>query len=150
MSMREERIRESILRDVQEGRANYDIRNRIKAWSLSLAEERDAIEYLKLVREREGDRNLFSGEANLADFDRSPVFGHTSDRIRSVVGQKPQEADQPTDYARTQIARIPDILAEMRRNHRRVNKSSFARALGVDRSTIHNWIKRGWMAWPPA
>lgn len=52
----------------------------------------------------------------------------------------------PTDYARGKIPKI----AALYRSTKRPTRARIAELSGVDRDTIADWIKRGWMTWPPA
>jgi hypothetical protein len=59
--------------------------------------------------------------------------------------------DGPTDYAKDRIAAIRRAFPEMRRNARgkRVSRSAMATRVGIDRESITDWTRRGWMTWPP-
>ena len=97
-----------------------------------------------------------ASDAEILDFMR------TSDRLRppevrafemellAVRGETPRAKDEPTQYARSMIAKVPGEAVRMRRNWQRVTKSAMARALGCHRDTLDDWVKRGWLPWPPA
>lgn len=57
----------------------------------------------------------------------------------------------PTEYAQGMIPKIRDAYCTLARTARRRVPSiaATARKAGVDRETIPEWVRRGWMTWPP-
>lgn len=71
--------------------------------------------------------------------------------LLAVHGESPRRRDEPTQYAREMIPKVrAEARSLQRRKWRKVTKSAMARAVGVHRDTINDWIKRGWLEWPPA
>jgi hypothetical protein len=56
----------------------------------------------------------------------------------------------PTAYAVVVIHRLPAAVSKLRRNHSRITYTSVARELEIDRDSLSDWIRRGWIDWPPA
>jgi hypothetical protein len=69
----------------------------------------------------------------------------TLDELRS----RPRAADEPTPYARAKLTKIRERYPELKRRFRRVSKSRVAIDAEVDRGTLDEWIRRGWLEWPP-
>jgi hypothetical protein len=75
---------------------------------------------------------------------------HDAERAAEAgLGEPLPSADPPTANARMKIAELPGTIAELRRNGR-LSKLGLATALGIDRKTLDDWIKRGWVVYPPA
>lgn len=55
-----------------------------------------------------------------------------------------------TDRAREAVAKMPAVLAELKRDHARVTKAAVYRRLQADAKTLNAWIDNGWIPWPPA
>lgn len=55
-----------------------------------------------------------------------------------------------TKFARTTLATLPTVLADLKDTHVRRTKTAVATGLGVDRDTLRAWITKGWLPWPPS
>lgn len=77
-----------------------------------------------------------------------PVRRYIPERLAELRGQ-------PVIDARTPLARqkIPEVARTyhdgLRRTGKLPSKRQTAQLVGVDRGTLADWIKRGWMTWPP-
>jgi hypothetical protein len=71
-------------------------------------------------------------------------------RDNEYVGQEIVE-DGRTGLARAKIAEIEAAYPVMQRSVKggRVSRAMMATKVGIDRDTITDWTKRGWMSWPP-
>ena len=47
-------------------------------------------------------------------------------------------------------ATIPEIERLLRRPGRKPTKTAVAARVEIDRKTLDDWIRRGWLRWPPA
>jgi len=64
---------------------------------------------------------------------------------------EPRPDAEPTAYAREKIAEMERLYPVMRRTEKggRVSRMKMAVYVGIDRETITDWKRRGWMNWPP-
>lgn len=89
---------------------------------------------------------------DLSGFVVSDVY--IADRSRELWAadsRNPQSGrPQPTKYALEKIPEIESAYRVMRRSSNRVSKESVATRVGIDRETITDWVKSGWMTWPPS
>lgn len=89
------------------------------------------------------------------DHDRTVLLGRLADAVEALAdarfGPAPPEPEddsvEPTDLAR---GTIPEIEGLSRRHQgRRLSKTAVAARVGIDRGTLDEWIRRGWLTWPP-
>jgi hypothetical protein len=88
------------------------------------------------------------------DHDRAVLLGRLADALEALadarlgpVESEPADDGEPTDLARDTI---PEIERLARRHQgRRLSKTAVAARVGIDRGTLDEWIRRGWLTWPP-
>ena len=89
------------------------------------------------------------------DHDRMVLLGRLADAMEALadatlgpVQPEPVDNDiEPTDLAKETI---PEIERLSRRHQgRRLSKTAVAARVGIDRGTLDEWIRRGWLTWPP-
>jgi hypothetical protein len=70
--------------------------------------------------------------------------------LRGSTGREPGRVDQPTRYALQMIPRVEEAYRTLWRDtHRAPSMTRTAEHAGIDRETIPEWVKRGWLPWPP-
>lgn len=89
------------------------------------------------------------------DHDRMVLLGRLADALEALAAARlgpvepgpEDDDDEPTDLARDTI---PEIERLARRHQgRRLSKIAAAARVGIDRGTLDEWIRRGWLTWPP-
>jgi len=98
------------------------------------------------------DRRHHGTSFRSKDHERAILVGRLEDAIEALadarLGPVPSDsdADEMTDLAR---ATIPEIEKLLRRPGRRPTKTAVATRVEIDRKTLDDWIRRGWLSWPP-
>lgn len=82
--------------------------------------------------------------------DKEPLgFWWAEAKLNEMAAGATTRTDAWTPAAREKIPLIPDVVAQLRRDHISITKSAVATKLEVDRGTLQSWISNGWTPWPP-
>lgn len=101
-----------------------------------------------MIEQGATDEDIFAGDW-LDLIPSWPVRRYIPERLAELRGQP--SIDPRTPLARRTIPKIAKGYHEsLQRTGKPQSKKVAAELAQIDRGTLDDWIKRGWMTWPPA